>query len=299
MKQKTLKIGDKKIFDKYLSCRKHDLSVFNFVNIYIWKKLYKISWAITDNNLCVFFKDKIGCFLYLPPLGEKISSLAVGKAFTEMNRINVNREISRIENIEQAQLEFFIGLGLEVSPKSSEYVCDRKELAELKGNKFKSKRASFNYFVKNYQYEIKPFQLKYKKDCLNLYNLWGSQRRLEDKDKVYSGMIEDSRKSLEVLLSNHNKLGVLGYVVLIKGKVKAFTFGYDLNKDTFCILFEITDLSLKGLAQFIFREFSKSLKNYHYINIMDDSCLENLKKVKESYHPVKLIPAYITREKHA
>jgi len=77
----------------------------------------------------------------------------------------------------------------------------------------------------------------------------------------------------------------------------AFTFGFKLNKDTFCILYEITDLSIKGLSQFIFRQFCSELKNHRYINIMDDSGLVNLKRVKLSYHPQRTIPSYtVTRE---
>jgi hypothetical protein len=64
-------------------------------------------------------------------------------------------------------------------------------------------------------------------------------------------------------------------------------------------LYEITDLSIKGLAQFIFRAFAEELKNYRYLNIMDDSGLANLKKVKLSYHPERLVPAYIARRRMA
>ena len=35
------------------------------------------------------------------------------------------------------------------------------------------------------------------------------------------------------------------------------------------------------------------MEQYEYVNIMDDSGLENLKAVKESYHPLRLVPAYI------
>ncbi|MFZ2357354.1 MAG: phosphatidylglycerol lysyltransferase domain-containing protein, partial [Candidatus Omnitrophota bacterium] len=80
--------------------------------------------------------------------------------------------------------------------------------------------------------------------------------------------------------------------------VKGFSFGFKLNEHSFCILYEITDLSAKGLAQFIFREFCRQLPDYKYINIMDDSGLENLKQVKLSYHPVKLEPAYIVKRKN-
>jgi hypothetical protein len=85
--------------------------------------------------------------------------------------------------------------------------------------------------------------------------------------------------------------------VRIDHEIKAFSFGYQLSKDIFCILYEITDLSIKGLAQFIFRQFSQELKDYKYINIMDDSGLESLAKTKLAYRPLRLIPAYvITRD---
>jgi hypothetical protein len=99
------------------------------------------------------------------------------------------------------------------------------------------------------------------------------------------------------LLDDYSGLKIVGRVVKIDKKIKALTFGFRLAEDTFCILYEITDLSIKGLAQFIFREFCRELADYKYINIMDDSGLENLKKVKLSYHPVKLVPAYIVKRK--
>ncbi len=105
--------------------------------------------------------------------------------------------------------------------------------------------------------------------------------------------------SLKVLLNNYRGLRLAGRIVRIDKEIKAFSFGFELNPEAFCILYEITDLSIKGLAQFIFRRFCAELKDYRFINIMDDSGLENLKKVKLSYKPIRLIPAYIIKRPHA
>jgi len=121
------------------------------------------------------------------------------------------------------------------------------------------------------------------------------QRASNNSDRLYQGMMQDSLKSFRVLLDNFTKLNYVGRVVLVAKELRAFTFGYRINKDNFCILYEITDLTVKGLAQFIFREFCSELKDYAYINIMDDSGLESLKKVKMSYHPARLVPAYIAK----
>jgi hypothetical protein len=290
-----LSLGDKPLFDKFLKLRRHDLAVYSFADIFIWKGLFDIKWSLVRDNLCVFFRDKIGCFLYLPPLAKTIDPEVCLEAFSVMDRFNRNKEISRIENIEGQDADFFRTLGYEIKEKSRDYLCLRSDLAGLKGDKFKSKRASYNYFVKNHRFEYLPYSPKQKKSCLDLYHLWMHQRMLGSEDRVYRGMLEDSLGSFSMLLDNYAKLGCTGRVVRVDGRIKAFTFGYKLNPDTFCILFEITDLTVKGLAQFIFREFAKDLEGFTYINIMDDSGMDNLRRVKLSYHPAKLTPAFIAK----
>lgn len=297
MKFNKLSTHDKAIFVKYLSLVSHELSSYAFENIYIWKKLFDIFWIVLQDNLCVFFKDKIGLFLYLPAQG-KTKPEVIQEVFRIMDSFNKNKDVSRIENVERKDLVFYRNLGYEVKEKFSDYLCLRKDLAQLKGNKFKSKRAGVNFFLKHYKFEHLPFKLKDKSACLRLYRLWMQGRQCKNKDPVYHGMLEDSRSCLRVLLEDYGKLNFLGRVVKIKDKTKAFTFGFELNSETFCILYEITDLNIKGLSQFIFWQFCRELTKYKYINIMDDSGLENLKKVKLSYHPTRLIPAYIVTRKN-
>ncbi len=298
MKLNPLSLKDKNLVNDFLRLNRHGLSVYAFENIHIWNRLYDILWEIIDDNLCVFFNDKIGCFLYLAPLGKQISIKAVNEAFSIMDRYNNNKDISRVENIEEKDVDLFKAWGYKCNVKPCDYICARADLVNLRGDKFKSKRASCNYFTKNNKFEALLFSLEHKEECLALYELWQGQRKAKAEDKLYQAMLEDSRVCLETLLDNYKDLDVIGKLVKIDGRLAAFSFGYELNSDIFCILYEITDLSVKGLAQFIFREFCRELPDYKYINIMDDSGLENLKQVKLSYHPVKLEPAYIVKRKN-
>ncbi|MFH0790753.1 MAG: phosphatidylglycerol lysyltransferase domain-containing protein [Candidatus Omnitrophota bacterium] len=292
-----LSIDDQEIFIRYLTLAKHELSVYSFVNIYIWKGLFDIRWAIIEGSLCVFLKDKIGCFLYLAPLGERFNPAAITEAFEIMDSFNSHKQISRVENVEQRDLADYRHLGYDCIEKSEDYVCGRDDLVQLKGGRFKSKRSAGNYFLKHYNFECAPFSKNHKNACLELYNLWAEQRKAKIKDSFYQGMLEDSLSPLKVLLDDYPDLNCIGKVVKISGQIKGFTFGFKLNSDTYCVLYEITDLTIKGLAQFIFREFCRELNGYKYINVMDDSGLENLKKVKLSYQPVRLIPSYIVQRK--
>jgi len=298
MRLKNLSHKDKGILNKFLGLTRQELSVYAFENIYIWKGLFEIYWSVIEESLCIFFKDKMGCFLYLAPLSRDKKPQVIQKVFQMMDGWNKNKEVSRIENVAERDISFYEDLGYSCQIKSYDYLCRRQDLVQLRGNKFKSKRAVFNYFIKHYAFQYLPFSLKYRDDCIKLYNCWMRERKARNPDPIYRQMLQDSRVCLETTLDNYADLNFIGRIIRINKTTKAFTFGFKLNPDTFCILYEITDLSIKGLSQFIFRQFCSELKDYKYINIMDDSGLENLKIVKLSYHPVKLIPAYIiTRKK--
>lgn len=293
MKLNKLALKDKVIFDKYLSFARHELAAFSFSGIYIWRALFDIRWAMIEESLCVFFQDKIGCFMYLPPLSAERRPAVTKQAFAIMDKVNANRDITRVENIGQEDVDYFRAMGYLCRQKYPDYLCSRSDLESLRGNKFKSQRAAYNYFVKHYNCRVLKFTPVHKPGCLGLFDQWALARAGQNDDGLYRGMLEDSRLVIKEALAVSGKLGLEGIVVKAGGDIKGFTLGYRLNDDTFCVLYEITDLSVKGLAQFIFRRFSAELKKYTYINIMDDSGLDNLRKVKLSYKPERLIPAYI------
>lgn len=290
---KPLDLKDRAIFDRYFKLSKTGLSACSFINIFIWKDFFDFCWEVIDGNLCIFAEDKIGCFLYLPPLGGKVFSSAVKKSFEIMDFKNLNGNISRIENIEDKDKKAYPKVGLKTLVKSEDYLYLRVDLAGLKGNKYKSKRAAVNYFQKNYQFEYLPFRKSDAPECLRLYKNWQGQREKQYSDRIYIQMLKDNFKAQKTAMGHLKELGLMGRVIKIKNKIKAYTLGFKLNKDTFCILFEVADLKIKGIANFLFRKFCEELKGFTYINCMDDSGLENLKKVKLSFRPCKIIPAYI------
>jgi hypothetical protein len=296
---KKLEIKDRKLFDQFLNIRPHGLSVYAFENIYIWRALFDIRSKIIRESLCVFFKDRIGCFAYFTPLSKLNDPQAIAGAFNIMDGINRNRNISRIENVEECDLPFFQKLGLKCAEKPAEFLCSISDMEQLKGDDFKSKRWAANYFVKNYVFQYLPYSSADKKPCLQLYLDWMRNRQVKGFDNIYSAMLEDSHNALKILLRDFRYLRCVGRVVKIEGRIRGFTFGFKLNKETFCVLYEVTDLSVKGLAQFIFRKFCSEFKDLSYVNIMDDSGLKNLKEVKLSYRPIRMTPSYIVQRPDA
>ena len=294
MQFNQLSLKHRPIFNKSLSYKQHNLSAYAFENIFIWRGLYKIFWAKINNCLCVFFKDRIGCFLYLPPLGRNFNPTVVHRCFEIMNRHNKNKAISRIENVEKHDTSLFKKLGLEIILGSQDYVCKKADLVRLKGNNFKSKRAAANHFRKNYAFQYRPYRNADKKQCLDLFKLWSGERKLNNKDEIYQSLLDDNLAAFKTALGSYSQLRFQGRIVRINNKLQAATFGYALDRKVFVVLFEVCNLKFKGVAQHIFREFCRE-QSCPDINIMDDSGLNSLRKVKMSYRPYKTIDNFIVR----
>jgi len=87
--------------------------------------------------------------------------------------------------------------------------------------------------------------------------------------------------------------GVKGGVILIDGKVEAFTLGEPLNSDTVVIHIEKANPAFEGLYSVINQAFLEShWSGFTYVNREQDLGQEGLRKSKESYFPHRMINKY-------
>ena len=227
------------------------------------------------------------------PMGASLSQKVTHEAYAFTREANRAKQIARIENVPADLIPFFQEMGFHAVQKETEYLYKTDALIQLKGDRYKSKRAAYNALIRNHPTaQLEPYQTNHITDCLELYESWQQERGTRDHDDIYRAMLEDSQHSHRTGLMNYEELGLIGRVVFIDGVLKGYTFGYPLNSETFCVLFEVTDLQTKGLAQFLFREFCREHAAHRWINTMDDSGLENLKRVKLSYRPAKQLASY-------
>jgi uncharacterized protein len=296
---KDLALADKKIIESCLRRMPRHLSAYSFAQLMMWEKLYRVAWARLGDAVCVFFHDAFGAFMNCEPLGASITPEAVHEAFAYMDACNKNKAYSRIENVESEHVAFYRSLGYREVAKGGDYVYERAQLAHLRGDRYKSKRAGCNYFSKTHDASYLPYTSACRQECFDLYDSWAAARAETTGDRVYTGMLGDNRTCLEAVLRKPAALNLAGRIIVVDKRVRAFTFGYELNENTFCILFEIADLSFKGISQYIFRQVCIEMTRYRYINVMDDSGLERLQNVKRSYRPAQVVPAYIIQRPHA
>jgi hypothetical protein len=290
MELRPFSLKHKEIFESYLQHEPHELSGYCFVNAFIWRCLYDIRWSEESGKLCLFYRDKAGCFMPLPPLGG-LDKAAICECFDVMDSGNRNPELSRIENIEQKDASFFKECGFSIYEKSCDYLVSRSAIASLRGERLKHRRNLYNYFIKHNKPVFCDYRPRDRGQVEALFERWKNGRLAAHEDNFYSGMLEDSELAFDELLNAGFLLGVAAKVAAIGKEVVAFTSGAAINKDMFCVNFEIVDHRYKGLAQYIFTELAKTL-DVQEINMMDDSGIESLKKTKMLFGNVRRVPSF-------
>lgn len=286
--------------EQALMCSQHQQSGYAFNYLFSWYKYFNFEFKLIQGFMCIFAHHDIGCFMYLPPLGEgEPSEKVIEECFAYMDKYNDDKAVARIENVESSQLGMFIKSKYKAMIKENEYVYDKKDIITLRGNMYKSKRADYNYFVTHNIFSYHPYDESMRDECLTLYDEWRSVKEEQSDDEFFSHLLEENRDVHQLIFDEYKHVGIIGRVVRIDEKIRAYTFGYKLNDSTFCVLFEITDLSIRGLASYIFSRFceDRALEPYSYVNVMGDFGMENIKITKESYRPREIIQNYTVSRK--
>ena len=163
----------------------------------------------------------------------------------------------------------------------------------------KSKRALYNQVIRQADPLFVPYTLRMRKDCLLLYAQWAKVRKARNADDIYQQMIDENVKVHDLCLRYHKELGLVGRVVFIEGALSAYSFGFRLKDDTFCVLLEIADPAIKGLPTYIFKEFcaDPQVRKFLFVNVMDDFGLERIRATKLSFRPCQIHSCYVVSRK--
>jgi len=308
----------KEEMDHYLELINVDISDYTFAGNYIWLSTATGFYSIINDTFCFFVLTSGELSMLLPPLGSKNNTYeAMLICFEIMNAHNSSIHYSKIEYVHENLLEGFVDYledGTLIYDMLKDFIIEKRlvdyiyrvdDLIELKGDPYKSKRNEINKFIKVYaDYRLEIIDMdRHKEGIIELFNKWVKDRTTympKEEIEIFLDGIYFERFAIKRLLNDYQNLDVVGVVLYIDDEIKGFSVGEKINETTSSIIIEKTDFEVLGCAQFIFREFSKYLKELYgsiYINVGDDMGFENLKKVKMSYRPDKLIPKYTIYQK--
>ena len=274
------------------------LAAYAFPYHFIWTASLPYWWMESHEAFFLFAHSPDGWFMPLPPLGAGPQDEAAREAFQLMQDWNGSSPVSRIENVMGPQKRVLERGGFEFRPKEGDYLYLAEALAHLAGDRYKSQRALCNRVERARAITVEPYCAHHRTGCLLLYDLWSSQKRSKERqshDSMGRLLLEDAEGAHGLVLAGPERIGLSGTVVLMENRVVAYTFGYWLTPRTWCVLLEVADRSMAGLAQWLFRDTCRTAVSGGAIaiNAMDDAGLPGLREAKRAYRPTTLIENWV------
>jgi hypothetical protein len=170
----------------------------------------------------------------------------------------------------------------------SDYIYLTEDLIKLQGRKYHRKRNHIKQFKERYSYQYLALTPEWVSECLRLETEWCDLRHCE----AIPGLANESI-AIKEALGNFGQLRIKGGVILIDGRVEAFTLGEPLNRETAVIHIEKANPAFEGLYPLINQAFLEhEWPEYLYVNREQDLGEEGLRKAKESYFPHQMINKY-------
>ena len=290
---KPLRIEDRSLFNSFFAGKIPTLAYENFLFHYLWSEILRYYWTQIQGQFCLFAEFDRHLFMPIPPLGEEFNPKVIRDCFELMDFWNKNRSVSRISGLREEDKKKIKIEPSQFSLVEYDYVYLRNDLVHLRGNQYKTKRAGYNQFIRCYPDVVyRFFSPKDIPGCLALYETWLQQYRQRPVTEHQIQMAQDNYTVHQKGMLEYQQLGLTGRVIEVEGKIIGYTFGYPLSEETFYVLFEIADITFKGISQYLFREFCKEMSCYSLIHAGGDSGLSSLRQVKLSYHPAQILPIY-------
>lgn len=264
---------------------------YSFISNYMYSDLYDIKKC---GNLIFLEYKELKTIVF--PIKKTLDARNVSECLFKYIEENEDREVIGIFKDAQYQLiKAFNEVYLEECRDLSEYIYDAEGLRSLKGKKYTKKRNHLNYLLSEYKDRIEYRKLESKEefnDCKNLLNLWNKGRE-NDLDVVNETIAINKIFDNYEDLKEEIKIGG----VYIDNNLESFAIGSKLNNDMALIHVEKANVDIRGLYQYINKEFLLSeFPEVRFVNREDDMGLEGLRDAKMSYHPIGFIYKYLIKK---
>ena len=279
---KKLEKADKKIIDKFYNAGYYENSEHNFTNLYMWRELCNIYWAVEDDVLYISSSSNDMLAAWQPIGSQEKMQDAITKIldWSEKNKGDRDFAFVVVEKNFTEELEKYPHANFKIEP-------DRNEFDYV----YHGKKNHLNSFRKDFPTaEYLPITSEIIPKCRDELNRWYEIHRKENPDDPF---IYYEQAAIHEIFDNFDEFKLKGGAILLGGKVVAFTFGEKLNSDTAVIHVEKADPEIRGAYAAINQNFAAAeWSDMTFINRESDMGLEGLRQAKESYRPVKLIEKF-------
>lgn len=282
---KDITLDDKDTINKYLRQSPRLCSDLTFTNLFMWRKSYNIRFAEADGVLFVSHRHGDTAAAVTPVFCENESFKAAVESRIGKAPFKIYGE-SELELILNAFPDTF---EITEDRDSFDYVYGVRDLTELSGKAYHSKKNHINKFCSLYNYRYEHMTPEYRSRCTRLFEGW-----YRTKAETVEGADEQLEAVLE-LLENWEQLDIVGGCITVDENMVAFSFGEKLCSDPSCavIHLEHADTAYRGSYAMINRLFLQhEFRDLEYVNREEDMGLEGLRRAKLSYKPAFMVKKY-------
>ncbi len=297
---KKINVHDRGSFESMVDHHHHYYSTFNFTNLWAWDVANTRMFSMLNDNLVLLFTDYDTREPYFVFLG---THKPVHTAVTLLKFAHNHGVCTHLRHIPDRVAETLAGSPLlTVTPDrdSFDYVYSTKQLADLNGSSLKSKKMLVKRFVREHPdalLEINVLDTKEEmRSVIELLDTWKMNKKNASKD----ANIDHEEKAIHRLIKNADKHRLLLSSVKHKNTVIGFSLDEMLPHGKAIGHFIKGDIRFKGIYEFL----NERIAGYLYTNGVtewnwqQDLGLPGLRRLKESYQPIRLLKKYKVSLKH-
>lgn len=273
-------------------------SDYNFVSLWSYNVDKAVLISCLNDNLVVRFTDYLNRKKFYSFFGNR-KVLQTAQILIEYSKKNNNsRQLKLIPhiNIAISRNSLKKHLRLIEDRDNFDYILSVKALSRLPGPLFQKKRWRIRRFSNDYP-DVKKSVTTLKsrwihKETIDLFHRWAQSHNISQADSLLEStalkrfLSLPAKKSLYAIALHHKR--VLIGLATVERVNHLYAIGHFIKADLsylriFDYLFHITGQYLESL-------------NCRYLNIAQDLGLENLRKAKLSWKPVRFLKKYIISE---
>ncbi len=290
---KPLELADRDLFRHILRDYQPETSELTFTNLFMWQSHYDYQWSLDQDCLIVVSLAAGGRAFALPPLGPPPRADLCRRVLAWLKDAQgvADPAVERADPRLAAELDGHPDFEVEPLRDHFDYVYRRADLIDLPGGPYHAKRNHIHSFARTHPYRYQPLGPEHLAACLDLSARWCNIKRC-DLDLSLTG----EWAAIGVALADFAALELQGGVILVDGRVEAFTCGEMLNETTAVIHLEKANPELGGLYAVINQQFCREAwAGVTFINREQDLGEPGLRQAKMSYHPHHLVEKYRIR----
>jgi hypothetical protein len=285
----TLTVDHKYLIEDHLKLHPPEISELTFTNLFIWRNYYRFQVARHLGFLTLLARPTGTMPFIFPPVGQGDIKAWAGDCLEYLRGLGLTPRLGRLPETTVREISALPNLQVAPDRDNSDYVYRTRNLVLLSGNKYHTLKNHINRVSKRHSWEYRPLTADLVEECLSLQEEWCRTKQCFESP----GLAAEEEAIIEAL-KHMESLSYKGAVLLIKGKVEAFTMGELLNPETVVIHIEKANPNLPGLYPLIQQQFLKNeWEEVTFVNREQDLGVAGLRKSKLSYHPEFMVNKYL------